>query len=307
VVEGPGPYANRSAPCDFNHEPQQKTVGDERGLFCRSIHPHESWFLHNDKGERLYTIYRAGNDVRLWYYMNAGDRDWQRFFASKLYSYIGRLRYEGFFLDNIHLSRNALLNDPDNRGGVAEYRNDDTYRAAVLGLLREVRGRIGRRPLWANLVNDPGGLHSWDPYFKYLDGIMVEDFATGWRGLEMSERDRREQLEKIRDALAKGESIIGVAQGGRNETDRLRLALAAYWLLANGRMYFRYADWKEKAYRTIWWYPEYESSPGPARGPLTARDDLWRREFQGGEVRLDLASGEGAIATARPQVSPAVQ
>jgi hypothetical protein len=125
---------------------------------------------------------------------------------------------------------------------------------------------------------------------------MVEDFATGWRDLDMSEAERREQLERVRDALARGKQVIGVAQGGRNDIQRLKLALAAYWLLANDHLYFRYCDWKEQAYRTIWWYPQYESGPGRPHGQLVQRPAVWKRDFDAGAVTVDLASGNGVVS-----------
>jgi hypothetical protein len=295
VVEGPGPYVDHTQQCDNSYEPYQKSVADRKGIFCSSIHPHESWFLHNAHGQRLYSKDHSPNaGERTWYYMNPGNPAWRHFFAKRL-RYWNRLGYDGFFLDNVHLSRAALFHDPDNKGGLLEYSNDPNYRAAVLGMLSEVRAQVGRRQVWANLVNDPGGLDSWRPYFAYLDGVLIEDFAVGWRGLDMSERERREQLEKVRDALARGENVIAVAQGGPEDTNRLNTALACYWLLANGHLYFRFADWNEKAYRTVHWYSQFEMSPGRPVGKLVMQADYWKRDYEDAEVRLDFTSGRAEL------------
>src|SRR6185312_13997271 len=50
-AEGPGPYANAHARCDASYPTYQRTVADRNGVFCRELHPHEDWFLHNLRGE----------------------------------------------------------------------------------------------------------------------------------------------------------------------------------------------------------------------------------------------------------------
>jgi len=261
-TEGPGPYATADASCDLRFRAYQRTMADRDDTFCRQIHPHESWFLHNLRGERLYNTHRSGNGVlRVIYRMNPGDRGWRRFAAQKLLSY-HRLDYDGIFLDDLALSRSGVLNEPENRGGLMEYGDDAAFRSAVIGYLTVVRKVLHGVPLWANLTSDPGSPGSWKTYLPFLEGVMVEDFVWGWRSYGLTASQREIQLENVRGALAKGRRVLVVAQGGRTQRARLVVALACYHVLDNGRLYFRYADAGDADYRNFWWYPQYSGALG---------------------------------------------
>lgn len=289
-AEGPGPYASHKDPCDLSYDPYQRTAVDEPGMFCREVHPHEDWFLHNRLGQRLYDRTRSANGVwRTTYDMNPGSRGWQQFLIDRMRFY-RHLGYDGFFLDNVALSRYGLLHEPDNHGGLAEYANDADWRKAVLSYLSALRRAFPDVPLWANLVHDPGTPGNWMPYLQYLDGMMVEDFATGWKDYPLPSQEVQQQMENIRQALAAGKDVIAVAQGLQKDQKRLEMALACYWLLNNEHLYFRYADAFDWAYRKIWWYPQYRFDPGAPLGPLHFNDSNWSRRFKSGMIRVDFAT-----------------
>ncbi|MGH9520008.1 MAG: putative glycoside hydrolase, partial [Terriglobales bacterium] len=262
-VEGPGPYANAHAACDARYPTYQRTVSDRVGDFCAKIHPHEGWFLHNLRGARLYTRHLSSNGIwRTVYAMNPGSRGWRGFLIRRLRQY-RHLGYDGFFLDNVDLSRAGLLRQQADRGGVAEYPSDAALEVAMLGYLRALRKAFVGVPLWANLTHDPGRIGEWTPYLENLDGIMIEDFALGWRGDPLTPAAARVQMQDARAALGAGKGVLVVVQGRANEPQRQKEGIAAWRELVTATptltstsrrpfgLYYRYADAFRDDYRTL--------------------------------------------------------
>lgn len=261
-AEGPGPYSNAQVACDPSYHTYKRTVADRDGVFCRQIHPHEDWFIHNRAGGRLLTRLRSADGVwRTTYLMNPASPGWRALLIARLRQY-RRLGFNGFFLDNVDLSRAGLLLQPETRSGVAEFANDAAYRAAEVEYLTALRAAFHGVPLWANLTHDPNQIGGWRDYLAELDGIMVEDFGLGWRDSPLWPAARAAQLANIRAALAQSKGVIAVVQGGQHDTGRLREGLKVYWSLlsARGALYFRYADAFDRDYRTVWWYPAYDQA-----------------------------------------------
>lgn len=262
-VEGPGPYAGHRARCDAHYPTYERTVADTVGMFCAQIHGHEDWFLHNRAGERLWTRHQSANGVwRTVYAMNPGSRGWRRFLIQRLRRY-RQLGYDGFFLDNLDLSRAGLLLQPADRGGLAEYGNDAQFASAMLGYLKAVRRAFAGVPLWANLTHDPNRAGGWQPYLRELDGVMVEDFALGWRGDGLSPAARAAQMANCRAALEAGKGLLVVVQGQDNEPQRRAQGEEAWKMLAAeagpappltrrpGGLYYRYSDAFRDDYRRL--------------------------------------------------------
>lgn len=291
-AEGPGPYANAAARCDTRYPTWQRTVADRVGVFCAQIQPHERWFLHNARGERLWTRTRSPDGVwRTTYAMNPGSLGWRGFLIRRLRQY-RRLGFDGFFLDNVDLSRGRLLQQEDDRGGLAEYATGAAFRHAEAGYLAALRAAFPGVPLWANLTHDPNTVGDWSPYLRYLDGVMVEDFALGWNGSPLGAAAAQAQVANIRAALGAGKAVLLVEQGRRPDRARLAVGLALAWALAPtapGRLYFRYGDAFESDYRTVWWYRQYRFQPPPPRGPLQCRAGVCARQYAGGRLRVDVA------------------
>lgn len=294
-VEGPGPYWRRPRQCDRRYQPYQYSLADRAGIFCREINPHETWFLHDQTGLRLLSRFRsAGGIWRTNYAMNPVSSGWRHFAARRLRQE-RRLGYDGIFLDNIALSRAGWLAGESGEKGIREFATDAAWRSAMAGFLSFLRTTLGPMPIWANLTHDPNTPGDWRSYLPSLNGVMVEDFLFGWRTYALAAAGRRGQWANIRSALTRGQSILLVAQGAPDDQARLRAALAGYWLLrpppgARARLFFRYADAGNRAYRTVRWYPLYDRSPGQPRGPARRRAEGWQRRFAAGLVSLDLAS-----------------
>lgn len=291
-AEGPGPYANAKAHCDAHYQPYRRTVADRRDVFCRQIHPHESWFLHNRRGQRLYTRWRSGDGVwRTVYAMNPASRGWRQFLIARLRQYRQQLDFDGFFFDNVDLSRTRLLRQVDDPDGLEEFSSDAAFRAAVAGYLQAVRAALPGVRLWANLTEDPEQRGGWEGYLPALDGIMVEDFALGWKRTALSPPARMAQLANIQAALQLGKRVLLVVQGAPQDEQRRRFTLALAWALLppQGGLYYRYNDGATNAYRQVWWSPLYAFTPPAAIGPLRCQDTHCRRPYPGGVLELDLA------------------
>ncbi|MGH9414811.1 MAG: putative glycoside hydrolase [Terriglobales bacterium] len=311
-AEGPGPYANAKANCDAAYVPYHRTVADRRGVFCSKIHPHESWFLHNRHGQRLYTRHQSGNGVwRTVYEMNPGSRGWRRFVIARLRQYRSHLRFDGFFFDNVDLSRAGLLRQMADQGGVAEYANDAQFRAAVAGDLAAIRAAFPGVPLWANLTHDPEERGDWNAYLPYLNGVMVEDFALGWKDAALPPPAGLAQLANIQSALAHGNSVLVVAQGSEQDQLRRRFTLALAWALlpARGKLYYRYNNAGTDDYRQVWWSQLYRFIPAEALGPLQCQHMQCSRLYSGGMLTLDFAHTRISLprywfAATRPAATP---
>jgi hypothetical protein len=254
-AEGPGPYANSHARCDARYPTYQRTVVDRVGAFCRDLQPHESWFLHDGHGRRLYDRYQSAQGVwRTTYEMNPASRGWRDYLINRLRQYQAMGWRDGFFLDNVDLTRARFLRQaPD--GEVAEFPTDLAWCAAEAALLGAIRQAFPHTALWANLTYDPETPGSWNPYLPDLDGVMVEDFALGWRRSPLPEAARRGQWSNIRAAHSAGKGLLLVAQGGREDRVRRQWTLQLASSLGDGGapVYYRYNDADSDDYRQIWW------------------------------------------------------
>lgn len=289
-AEGPGPYANHAAACDASYPTYLWTVVDRVGEFCRRLHPHEDWFLHNLRGQRLYSRYQSQNLVwRTFYAMNPASAGWRRFVIARLRQ-DRKLGFDGYFLDNVDLSRAGLLLNTQDPGGVKEYSNDASYRAAVIGYLAAIHRALPRVPLWANLIHGDYRAGEWTAYLPYLNGVMVEDFALGWKTYGLTPAQQAGQIANIQFALAHGKQVLLVAQGADHDAARRRLTLALAWALLppRGGLYYRYNDSSLNDYRQVWWSPLYDATPPAPLGPLVRSGQTWRRSYPGGTLAINL-------------------
>lgn len=298
-AEGPGPYANSHARCDVRYPTYQRTVVDQVGAFCRDVHPHEDWFLHDGRSRRLYDRYQSANGVwRTSYDMNPASNGWRDYLIHRLRQYQAMGWRDGFFLDNVDLTRTRFLRQAKGEG-LREFADDAAWRRAERGLLDAVRRAFPRQPLWANFTYDPLTAASWGEYLPAVDGVMVEDFALGWRRSPLAAAERLQQWQRVLAAHAQGKSLLLVAQGGREDCARLQFTFALASTLADGReragggapVFYRYNDAFTDDYRQIWWQPEYEAPlPAPRAAARTAQGRV-RRDYAQGDLQLDLATG----------------
>lgn len=293
-VEGPGPYANAAAPCDPGHQPLGNQVANQSGEFCALIHPHEDWFLHNGKGERLYLEWFKGRPT---YLMNPRSEGWRAFVLERIRA--GAAGYDGVFLDNIELDWFKLLRQTANSdGAVQEFGSNAEFRQAMVEYLQLFTPlRESGSQVWANLINDPLTGESWNPYLAHLDGVMQENYATGTRGLSVGDWQKNQR--QVETALSQNKGVVLVGHGPAEDTTRQQFAVASYLLVTTGAdAYFRYSP--DAHYVDLLQYPIYDVALGAPLGPSYKRGGTWRRDFACGYVTVDPQARTSEIARTCP-------
>jgi len=281
------------------------TVTGIAGDFCAALHPVEANFLHNSVGERLYATLSwqesSGTRTAYIYAMNPAAPGWRSYLAQRARENLVSQGFDGLFLDNLDTSLHRVQQQEANSTGtVEEFATAESYRSATNGLLAGLRGLVGTSIIWANTVGAYEMPSDEDGYLPYLDGVMREYFVDLWNGSYASPAVWEAQLQQAEKLSSQGKAFLGVAQGSRIDTARVRFGVASYLLVADARAYIRYAD--VSAYDQAWLYSEYQSRLG---SPTTVRyqeGGLWRREFACGSVTVDPASHGSTIAidTTRP-------
>ncbi|PLS81530.1 MAG: hypothetical protein CYG59_05700, partial [Chloroflexi bacterium] len=154
-----GPWTTPGSSCNSSSTPVNNNVANQFGDFCKYIHPNESWFVHNGRGERLTNKH---SDGRYSYHMNPASNGWREFARTRIArDLIGdsvkpKIGFDGIYLDNVAVRLYKLqkqLSTSD--GAVREFGSDSAYRSAIAGQLAYY-GQVLRPagPLWANVIDD---------------------------------------------------------------------------------------------------------------------------------------------------------
>ncbi len=302
TVGGPGPYTSSSDKCDATYEPHDNTVAWDKGDFCRDIHPHESWFLHNGKGERLVADYFGKGH---WgYLMNPADPGWQAYSYRRLQYVRDGWKYDGIWLDNLDLTLGRGKSEMKNSDGtVREYADDDAWRTVMQAWLAGLRSHLGGYPIWANLVYGEINAGGWDAYAPYLDGAMDESFAVRWLDGWRDTAEWKGELERSAKWLAAGKGLVMVGQGPKSDQQRMRFTLASYMLVASGQgAFFRYTRF-DSYYDQLWLYPEFSTARAlgaPTGERVDVSANLWRRQFANGYAEVDAVAHTGRLVLEKP-------
>ncbi len=301
-VSGPVDAVRAGDSCNPDHRPWRNQAAFRVGEFCTLIHPNDDWFLHNSNGERLYTKWPGHSGY--FYHMNPASSGWRAFLIARLRQMLEgndeepALGYDGIFLDNVALTLWKLRRQVNNSDGeVREFASDEAYRAAWVTLLTEISEALRPRwPIWANLIADSTPSRGWDAYLPYLDGVMVEAFATGWNNRVSPDAWER-GLAQAEEALRQEKGYLAVVQA--QDRSLLPFALASYLLIADGRhAFFRYAERGD--YAIFPHDPLLDTSLGIPKGARYRQDDgTWRRDFEYGYVIADPVTRTGQIVVAR--------
>jgi hypothetical protein len=304
--EASGPPGLRSSNDACGSYPYySNNVAGIAGDFCMALHGDERLFLHNSRGERLFTTQSwqesTGTKSVSIYLMNPASPAWRSYFAQRALTNLQTLGYTGLFLDNLDLSAYRGRQMYDNSDGtVVEYPSDDTYRQAVLGYLAVVRQQFGNAAIWANLTVGSDAVSEWDAYLPYLSGAMEEYFVDRWNGTYASATAWESQLRRAEKTLSAGKSLVAVAQGTQSDSPRMRFGLASYLLVARDGANFRYADGNtnnvfDDPYATVWLYDDYQTKLGSPLGARYQSGNVWQRDFACGLVSADAANHNGSI------------
>lgn len=300
-ASGPAGLNRGSDPCGSYTQSGNDVSGIARD-FCSALHRDEGAFLHNGRGERLYSTLswteQTGKKTRYYYLMNPESANWQAYFARHAATNVRSMGYSGLFLDNIDRSlERGKMRSVNSDGVVAEFASDDLYRAAIVEYLGAIRRQVGDAPIWANVTSSYHEPFSGDRYLPYLDGVMNEFFAAHWSGRYAGPTAWEQQLRQAEHALREGRSFVAVAQGERGDRERFRFALGSYLLVSQPGAYFRYAD--DSVYDEAWLFDDYQTRLGQPLGERYQRHGQWRRDFMCGSVQVDPAAQTAVIQTDR--------
>lgn len=270
--------------------PTGNQVAHKEGDFCQISESHPDWFLLEADGDRV------GDEDS--YFMDPGNEGFRAFWLERARALQETHGWENIFLDNVEASRTKFVDDEDEP--LANYPDDASYQQAVAGFLRYIRENYFQpqgKPMYANIVS-VDDTEVWDEYLQYLDGVMIESFATDWDEGYLAHDDWEQQMDQAERALSLGKTLILVAQGQQDDAELQNFAFASYLLLANGNAYFRYAN--SEAYRDWWMYENYNQNPGLPVGPRYEYQGGWRRDFAKGYVIVKPQNREAEIVFTSP-------
>ncbi len=295
-IRGPGPYKNERDKCKNNYTPipDNPMWTDD---FCELVHSHESWFLHNGKGERLYNKEKNWDGTDIYeYYMNPASQGYRDFWVAQMKRQKDA-GWQGFILDNVPVSFDYLRTRADNQDGKVKELNSGTeLRQAVVGLIGTIRRTFPEHPIWGNMIKAGYNAKEWDDYIDHLDGFQEENFATGWtNSAPPSAKEWDGMVRRAEKALARGKHVLLFGQGDQDDRDQLAFSLASFLLVApaDGRATFRYTH--TEAYKSLWWYPEYTTNLGLPKSNRYREGKYWQRDFQCARVIVDPAARTGSI------------
>lgn len=299
-TSGPANLVNSSSPCG-SYLFYPNNLSGLAGDFCTTLHPVEGNFLHNSKGQRLYSTQSwtdgSGTHTVYLYLMNPAAPGWQAYVTSHLPTVMAGSPYTGVFLDNIDLApTRGEKRETNSDGAVQEYSSPGAYQAGVEGFLAACRAALpDGMKLWANMTEGQNTVDNWEPYLPFLDGTMDEAFATGWSDFN-DPTVWQAQVQRMERVLSQGKSFLAVAQGSETNSQMQQFGLATYLLAADHNAYFRFANYAH--YYDAWWYPNYASTLGePLGGRYQNRSGGWQRDFACGSVTVDPSSHVATITT----------
>lgn len=272
-------------PGDCEKDPSGNQVAYKPGDFCEISQMHPDWFLLDESGNRI----RSRKDS---YYMDPGNEGFRAFWLQRARELQETYGWDNIFLDNVEGSRAKFVSDG---GSPAKYPDDASYQKAVEGFLDYIRQNYfgpRNKPIYANIVSVADEI-VWDQYLQYLDGAMIESFATDWSDGYRSKDEWEQQMQQAEDTLAKGKTLILVAQGEQDDLELQDFAFASYLLIANGNAYFRYTH--SESYRELWLYENYNLDPGKPLGDRYKDKGGWRRDFENGYVTVNPKSHKAEI------------
>ena len=261
-------------PGNCDEDPNGNQVAYKAGDFCEISQMHPDWFLLDGNGNRIATSNNS-------YHMDPGSEGFRAFWLERARELQETYGWDNIFLDNIEASRVKMVGDNET---LAKYPDDASYQKAVEGFLAYIRQNYfepRNKKIYANIVSVDND-QVWKDYLQYVDGVMVESFATDWSDGYRSRDEWEQQMKLVEEALAEQKTMILVAQGKQEDNDLENFSFASYLLLANGNAFFRYTN--SDSYRDLWLYENYDYDLGMPSGERYKYKDGWRRDFDNGYV-----------------------
>ncbi len=264
-------------PGDCQKNPSGNQVAYKPGDFCEISQQHPDWFLLDQKGNRIKSQSNS-------YYMDPGSEGYRQFWLERARELQETNGWDNIFLDNVEASRAKLLEDGET---LPKYPDDKSFQQAVEGFLSYIRQNYFQprgKMMYGNIVSVDDD-QVWGNYLKFLDGAMIESFATDWSNGYRSPDEWEQQMEEAEAALSAGKTMILVSQGDQNNEKLQNFTFASYLLIDNGNAFFRYTN--SKNYRDVWMYDNYNIDLGKPLGSRYKDQGGWRRDFSNGYVTVN--------------------
>lgn len=275
-----------SDPGGCDKQPTGNQVAYKPGDFCEISQSHPDWFLLDSGGNRIV----SGENS---YFMDPGNEGFRAFWLERARELQETYGWDSVFLDNVEASRSKLL---DQSIDLQKYADDASFQEAVkgfLGYLRNSYFQPRNKPMYANIVSVADDESVWESYLPYLDGVMIESFASDWSNGFPYPPDWQVQMDQAEKALAQGKTLILVGQGRQENVKLETFTLASYLLIANGNAFFRYTN--SDSYREFWLYENYNLDLGQPTGDRYKYQGGWRRDFTKGFVVVKPQNKESEI------------
>ncbi|NOX54101.1 MAG: hypothetical protein GXP27_06605 [Planctomycetes bacterium] len=272
---------------------------------------HPEWFLKNEIGEWVTDWeYQSG------LHLDPGNRQWQKYVATTLKSYIDRYGYDGVFLDLVqttpkYVNFKKKYKAVNPRTGKPY--TDAEWKQANMQMLRTVRRAIGEKLLIINGAR--GGYYfrtGYADFFEYADGLCNEGF-TGWaqgpKPRPISLKDWKADVDQLVDCAKRGKIVLAVANAKKREPgesaadyEELYRYVTASFLLGMGERHYL------MFYAKVWQRPESFGQSGEVLpsfcnvrlgkplGEYYLRDGAYQRDFQRGKVLVN-PSGKPVVAS----------
>jgi hypothetical protein len=292
-IDGPNKLSNSRGSWGFG-------VDDAAGE--ASTHP--NWWLYDGSGRRTG-------------YLDPGSTGWQSYSEKRATKALvgdatgGAYGYNGIYLDEVwgwaDITRRigATIRTADGTVLTGALWNERMN--AYLDALTLHLHSLGQFALHGNVGNLAGA----QAFGDHLELYLIENWVTGWpsttdpsaapRWWSASDIQAAWRLADIhagqgRHVLLIGQSQVLAAQDeaptSAIELQRMRFSFAAYLMVAEANLSYRYANvYGTNAYRAFWDYPEYHADLGnalAARYAVTA--STWRRDFANGVALANVSS-----------------
>jgi hypothetical protein len=278
---GPSTALNPGGSCPASFEGFTTSWTSRAGDFCNRVHPHESWFLHNGAGQRLY---ENGGSGLFWYLMNPASAGWRNYVASKVPEIAADYQMDGLFVDNVWQNTIAPRTRETNSDGICqECGTDAQWQASWIGFLDSLNAASGARPVQINTDQETD-------YPLHADGFMVENFLASWGTDYMPQDEVIQVWQDVESHVAAGKEVLLVGQGDSpTQLQRFRYSHAGYLMVAGPQVSYRFHNAAD--YRTLWDFPEYGWNLGAAAGPRFAVGSSgWRRNFLNGAAIVNISA-----------------
>jgi len=289
--------------------------------------PHEDWFHHDARGERVRIYYPKYKNRCAF---NTGNPGLQQYLAGLVVETLKSGYYDGIQMDNVSTEfpfGNQLIGKWISAAPVRL--TPEQWTADEVALLRVIRkavsdaGLAGKKIIFNHMRS--GEPNESRAYVQETDGANCEN----WMSLRTEPEGRwgwKAKIAQVREVNRMGKITNLLCQPTQMSEDEALFCFASYLMARDGdQAYFFYAPGYKMAQQTAW-FPFYDVDLGPPKGDGVEKDGAFLRVFAKGCVVVNptpraltialpgryrtVAGGEIAtlpLAPKRAAVLPAIQ